>query len=65
MRLPFRVFKVQGDGNLHFVQEAENLEDARERVQSLAELWPGEYIIQNEETGERVSITTGGEPKPN
>jgi hypothetical protein len=62
MPLPFRVFKVRGDGSLEFVEEAHNLEDARERVGDLALLWPGEYIIQNEETGERVSITAGRKP---
>jgi hypothetical protein len=61
MPLPFRVFKVRGDGSLEFVEEAHNLEDARERVRELARLWPGEYIIQNEETGERVVITSQNE----
>jgi hypothetical protein len=54
----FRIFKVQGDGNLYFVEKAETLDDARERVSGLARLWPGEYIIQNEETGERVVINS-------
>jgi hypothetical protein len=63
MRLPFRVFKVQGDGNLHFVEEAQTLDAAKASVQSLAKLWPGEYIIQNEETGERVVITSGRQTK--
>ena len=62
MPLPFRIFKLRGDGSLHFVEEAENLEDARERVADLARLWPGEYIIQNEQTGERVSIAAGRKP---
>ena len=61
MPLPFRIFKVQVDGDL-FVEEAETLEDARERAGDLARLWPGGYIIQNEETGERVSITAGRKP---
>jgi hypothetical protein len=60
MPLAFRIFKLRDDGNQHFVQEAENVEDARERVGDLAGLWPGEYIIQNEETGERVVITSNG-----
>jgi predicted transcriptional regulator of viral defense system len=57
MPLPFRIFKVQDDGDLQFVEEAETLEDARERVGNLARLWPGEYIVQNEETGEHVVIS--------
>jgi hypothetical protein len=62
MRLSFCIFKVRGDGRLHFVEEAQTLEDARERVGALAELWPGEYLVRNEETVERVSITTGRKP---
>jgi hypothetical protein len=62
MSLPFRILKMRGDGSLHFVEEAETLEDARERVGALAEFWPGEYLIHNEVTGERVSITAGRKP---
>ena len=59
MHLPFRIFKLRGDGSLHLVEEAQTLEDAKERVEALAELWPGEYIIQNEGTGEQVHVTRG------
>ena len=58
MPLPFRIFKVRGDGSLHFVEEAHTLEDARVGVGELARLWPSEYIIQNEGTGERLVITS-------
>ncbi len=58
MLLPFRVFKVRGDGSLHFIEEAETLDDARECVGEFAVVWPGEYVIQNEETGERVVISS-------
>lgn len=60
----FRIFKVQGDGNLHFVEKAETLDDARERVSGLARLWPGEYIIDNVETGD-CTVITSGSPKKN
>jgi len=59
---PFRILKMQDDGSLRFVEEAETLDDARAGVQSLAELWPGEYVIYDEATGERVSITAGRKP---
>jgi hypothetical protein len=59
---PFRIFKLQTDGSPQFVEEAPTLEDAIERVEALAESRPGEYIIKNEETGERVFVTTGSEP---
>jgi hypothetical protein len=60
-RLPFCILNVLGDvlgdGELHFVEAAQTLDAARARVQSLAEAWPGEYVIYNEVTGERVLIT--------
>jgi hypothetical protein len=59
---PFRIFKLRTDGSPHFVEEAQTLENAIERVGALAELWPGEYIIQNEVTGERVFITADRKP---
>jgi len=62
MRLPVSIFRMRTDGTLHFVEEAQSLADARARVQKLAELWPGEYIISNQATGERVSIIAGRKP---
>ena len=62
MRLPLSIFRLRTDRTLHFVEEAQSLADARARVQKLAELWPGEYIISNRATGERVSITAGRKP---
>jgi hypothetical protein len=50
MRLPFCFFKLRGDGTLHFVEVVEALDDAKARVEALAELWPGEYDIINEVT---------------
>jgi hypothetical protein len=67
MRLPFCILNVLGhmldDGELHFVEAAETLDAAKARVQALAELWPGEYVIYYAATGERVSITAGDDSK--
>jgi hypothetical protein len=61
MRLPFCILNVIGDvldgGELYFVEAAQTLDAAKARVQSLAELWPGEYVIYDEATGERVFVT--------
>jgi hypothetical protein len=60
MRLPFCILNVFGDvlddGELHFVEAAHTLEAAKRRIETLSELWPGEYVIYDEQTGERVSI---------
>jgi hypothetical protein len=63
LRLPFRIFKVQSDGNLHFVEAVETFDDATALVAELGESWPGEFVIDNEETGERVFVSTRDERK--
>ena len=64
MRQPFCILNVVGDvldgGELYFVEAAQSLDAARARVQALAELRPGEYVIYDEATGERVPITAVG-----
>ena len=59
MRLPFCIFKLRSDRSVHLVEAVQTLDDARARVQELGELWPGEYVIQNEATGEQISIIVG------
>ena len=61
--MPFRVFKVQSDGDLHFVEASPTLDEAQTLVRGLGELWPGDYVIENEETGERVFVSTRDEGK--
>jgi hypothetical protein len=52
--------QIRTDRTLHFVEEAQSLADARARVQVLAELWPGEYIISNRATGEQSPLPQVG-----
>lgn len=65
MRLPYCILNVLGDvlaeGELHFIEAAQSLDAAKARVKALAEVWPGEYVIYDEATGERVVITSGGQ----
>jgi len=65
MRSHYCVLTVLGDlldgGELHFVEAVQTLEAAKQRIEALAELEPGQYIIYNKETGERVSIVAGAE----
>lgn len=60
MRLPFCILIVLGDvlddGDLHFLEAAETFEAARKRIEALADLLPGEYVVYNARTGECVSI---------
>jgi hypothetical protein len=59
----FRVSKVQSDGNLHFLQATASLDEAKILVSELGEAWPGEYVIENEETGDRLVVSTRDETK--
>jgi hypothetical protein len=61
--LPFRIYKVQNDGDLHFVEAVQSFNDATAVVRELGEMWTGEYVIYNEQTGEWVSITADGQTK--
>jgi hypothetical protein len=42
------------------VAAVQTLDDPKARVQELGEVWSGEYVIHNEEAGERFSIITSG-----
>jgi hypothetical protein len=59
----FRIFKVQNDGHLHFVEAVHAFDDAKRRVREIGDVWPGEYVIDNEETGERLFVSTRDETK--
>ena len=61
--MPFSIFKVQSDGDLHFVEVLPTFDDARARVRKLGDLWPDEYVIENTETGQRVFVSTRDESK--
>jgi hypothetical protein len=59
LRPLFSIFKLRSDRSVHFIEAVQALDDAKVRVQELGELWPGEYVIQNEATGEQISIIVG------
>ena len=63
MSLRFCILAEVGDlldgGELHYVEGAQTIEAAKQRIEELAESKPGQYIIYNQETGERISIVAG------
>ena len=54
---PFDIFKVESSGP-RWMEVAADLERAKARVKILATSSPGEYIIANQKTGEKISIQT-------
>ena len=65
MGQPYCILDVLGDvlddGELHFVETAKTLKAARRRIKALGHSRPGEYVIYNQQTGERVSMKAGAE----
>ena len=65
MRLRFCILKVLGDalddGEPYFLGATQTLEAARRGVEALAEFWPGQYIIYDERTGDRIAICTSAQ----
>jgi len=63
MRQPFCILVLVGDlldgGELTLVGTAHSLDDAKLRIAELAEIRPGEYIIYDADTGDRVHVTAG------
>jgi CheY-like chemotaxis protein len=56
MSQQFDICKMESDGSLRLIEAASDVERARARVKKLAAFSPGEYIIANRQTGERISI---------
>lgn len=66
MRLRFCILNVLGDvlddGELEFVAAARTLKAARRRITALTKLSPGQYVIYNRQTGERLPIIARAKP---
>ena len=58
MSQQFHISKVESDGSLRLIEQADDLERARDRVKKLSAFSPGEYVIADQHSGERVSIKT-------
>lgn len=56
MRPLFHIYRVQSDGGLQWMEAAEELEHAKTVVKALGTSSPGEYLISNEQTGEKLRI---------
>jgi hypothetical protein len=52
--MPFRIYKVLSNGNLHFIEAVQDFDTVKARMQELRELWLGDYVIHNEDTGELI-----------
>jgi len=53
---PFDIFKQQPEGNVFWVEAAEDLEAAKARARVLVEHFPGQYVIVDNATGDKTFI---------
>jgi hypothetical protein len=68
MIAPFDIFLTEAGGSLRWLEAAETLEDAKARVQELALCSPGEYVLLDQRTGNKIVIESdavGGAPGAN
>jgi hypothetical protein len=54
---PFDIFRISG-GQPLWLKSAPALEDAHARIGQLAVSRPGDYVIFNSKTGDKISIRT-------
>ena len=57
----FDIFRKKGE--YVWLEATMTLDDAEARVQELGAAEPGEYLIFNEKTGDRISLTVEHRPK--
>jgi hypothetical protein len=64
---PFDIFKQQPDGNTYWVEAAQDIQAAKERVRVLNEHFPGQYVIVDNATDAKLFIPArqeDGSPSP-
>jgi hypothetical protein len=59
--MKFDIFKYGGDGEPLWVEASPSMDAAKVRVQELAQVFPGDYLILSHQTGEKVSIKAGSQ----
>ena len=52
----FDIFRIQQDGALRWCESADSLESAKARVAALAEFAPAQYVLVNQQTGQKLIV---------
>lgn len=60
MIAPFDIFRVEGGNTVVWITAADDLETAKEQVETLLKTNPGEYLIRSLKTGHKISIKADG-----
>jgi hypothetical protein len=57
---PYDIFKTEPNNSARWIEAASTLDGAKARVQALAEVSPGEYLIVSQRTGNRLVMKFNG-----
>jgi hypothetical protein len=60
MNALFDIFRTETNGGVLWIESAATLESAKARVQELGKRSPGEYLLLNQETGNKLVIRLDG-----
>jgi hypothetical protein len=60
MKALFDIFRTETNGGVLWIESAATLQDARARVQELGMRSPGEYLLLNQETGNKLVVRLDG-----
>jgi hypothetical protein len=58
MTIPFDIFQAETNGCVLWLESAATIEQAKARVQELAVYAPGEYLLFNQRTGDKLVVKT-------
>ena len=60
MTIPFDIFRKEGSGKVLWLGAAATIEDAKARVREIAVRAPGEYLILDQQTGNKHLVQDDG-----
>jgi hypothetical protein len=60
MTARFDIFRIETNGGVRWHQSAETLDEAKAQIQQLAALSPGQFLVLNQETGNKLIVPADG-----
>jgi hypothetical protein len=57
---PYDIFRTEPNGSSRWLEAASTLDDAKARIQAMAAIAPGEYLIVSQRTGNRLVMKFNG-----
>lgn len=57
---PYDIFRTEPNGSSRWVEAASTLDEAKARIQAMAAISPGEYLIVSQRTGNKLVMKFNG-----